>query len=194
MADGNGPKMSAIDMLRARHAAAKIEAETPVLSEDDREEARLRREIAEFEEKRRAAEQEARGLDLDRRVEAAREAMPGKIVRGLMSDGYLSDRDDGSTFVLVYSGSKAFEEWDRISGAALAGIKDPKTKSVPDKGEVDRAYAMTLVYDWNGERVTKGTDVYARLEQHLREFAGTTSSMCMQGRAMSGAAKEARKS
>lgn len=183
--------MTSIEILTAKRDAAKADASRPRLTDADKEEAKLRAEIAAFEATAKAADAEARGLDLARREDAAREVLGPKVPVSTLegeADGH------AHTFVLRYAGSRAFATWENGIGLSHLGSKDPQTRKKVDRADVNKTFALASVYDWNGTLVTPGSNALAELSSLLDGFSGIASALALAGRALSGAAMEDRKS
>ncbi len=183
--------MSPLELLTVRRDAAKADADRARLSDADKAEAAMRAEIATYEATARAADAEARGLDLARREDAARETLGPKVPVSTLegeADGH------AHTFVLRYAGSRAFNAWESGIGLSHLGSKDPQTRKKVDRAEVNKTFALASVYDWNGVVIVPGSGALAELSALLDGFAGIASALALAGRALSGAAMEDRKS
>lgn len=188
-ADGSGGK-TALEILRERRDKARASAARELTAEE-KEKIQLLAEIAQDEETSKATARALLGIALAEREERAREALGPKIpVRGILDENGI----DGHSFVLRYAGSRAFAAWEDGIALSHMGTKDPKTNRKVNRADVNKAFALALVYDWNGEGITPGSDVYARLSTLFDEWGGIASTICVTGRELSGAAKEARKS
>jgi hypothetical protein len=175
--------MSRLDQLRQKLAAAEVarDVATAALTEDEKGEIELRRELARVEDERREAELDKRTIDLDRRVDAAREAHPDAKITSLLIDDY----DD--TFVLMHS-DKAYQAYEKFL-----------VKSFTDK-KVDmtirrREFAVASVIDWNGTTdFSLSSTAGGELMEHLKRNSGLVSSIAFAAGSLAGANAEARKS
>lgn len=125
--------------LKARLEAARAakEAAESALSKEDADEIKLREEIAKLEEAQAEAAAKARGLDLARRVDAARSKLGPNV--GLEALDLEASTPGAGTFVLRTPMPQA---WD----AFRKGIGDAKA----NHGSVYRAFAIAVIHDHNG--------------------------------------------
>ena len=122
-------------------AKAKKEAAEKAITDADRAEMAAREELAKIEAETREAEAQKRGLDLERRFDAAKETLGALPLRGL------AIKDTTHTFVLRAPGAKAYNEWEKgIAASATASVTGAKV----DRAAISRAFAVASVHDWNG--------------------------------------------
>jgi len=141
-------------------AKARLEAAKASLSDADRAEIEGRDQVAQIETEARAEELRKRDLDLDRRLDAAREALGEKA--GLEAVAIESFPD---TFI-VQRNSKAHAKWaEDIAKVSQSGKGDRAT--------IHRAYAVTAIYDWNGKvGGDDDSEFTVRLNKYLTENPG----------------------
>lgn len=176
----DSPRLQA---LRAKLAVAKSarDAAAGALTDEDKAEIELRKEVAQADAEREAAEQAKRDVDLDRRTDAAREENPGAQIAAISIDGY------PDTFVLMHS-AKAFAKWEADITAAIHNKK-------LDKTEISRTYAVASVIDWNGITDFGPTSLNGyTLKEYLKKNSGMVSSITNAAAKLAGAFSEARKS
>jgi 23S rRNA G2069 N7-methylase RlmK/C1962 C5-methylase RlmI len=163
-------------------AEARREAAKSALSEDDIKEIELRNRIAEIEAEAEAEERKARNLDLDRRLEAAREALGDKA--GLEAVAIEGFKD---TFVIQRQ-SKAHSKW----AEDIAKAASPNSKL--DRATVNRAYAVAAVYDWNGEIGGENPEFTVKLTKYLTDNPGIVTPINNASANLAGVFAQERKS
>jgi hypothetical protein len=140
-------------------AQARRDAARAAITDDDRAEIELRDKIAQIETEAKAEEIRKRDLDLDRRMDAARETLGDKA--GLDSIAIEGFPD---TFIVLRN-SKAHSKWaEEIAKVAQSGKGD--------RAAVNRAYAVAAVYDWNGEIGGENPEFTVKLAKYLTENPG----------------------
>jgi 23S rRNA G2069 N7-methylase RlmK/C1962 C5-methylase RlmI len=158
MARKSKQTMSKIDEKLAQ-AKARLEAAKAALTDDDRAEISGRDEIAKIEAEAKAEEIRKRDLDLDRRLDAARAELGEKA--GLEAVAIESFPD---TFI-VQRNSKAHAKWaDDIAKASQSGKGD--------RAAINRAYAVSGIYDWNGVIGGEDSEFTHKLAKYLTENPG----------------------
>ncbi len=158
--------------LSQKIAAARAKADTAkaLLTDDDRAEMVQRAELAQIEAEREEAVQTARRLDLQRRLEKARDVLPEDIeIRGV------SPKTFPDTFV-VRRDTKAHKQW-KASTLSSAKTEARGNKAPMDSEEIALKYAMHVVYDWNGmTNFDAGAEGTAN-SQKLRAFLANNSGI-----------------
>jgi hypothetical protein len=148
-----------IDQAKVRLANAQA-----ALSDEDRAEQTARDELARVEAETEAAEQEKRKLDLDRRLDAAKDSDPNAAFRAVGVKGF------PDTFIIKRSG-KAHAQWTKRLSAQAQG------KQI-DPNEIARDYALAVVYDWNGvQDFDKNADSTSRLRKFLTDNPGVVTPL-----------------
>ena len=174
-------KLSTIQASLAK-AEARRDAAKSALSEDDLKEIELRNKIAEIEAEAEAEERKARNLDLDRRLEAARETLGEKA--GLQAVAIEGFKD---TFIIQRQ-AKAHAKWTED----IARASQPNSKL--DRATVNRAYAVAAVYDWNGEIGGVNPEFTLKLTQYLTDNPGIVTPINNASAELAGVFAQERKS
>lgn len=159
-----------MDLEKKRAAAlARLDAAKSALSEDDLAERAAREEIAQLEADAAETERKARELDLERRLDRARETL-GEAAK-LKA---VSIREYPDTFIVMRDG-KAHGAWQAALEAASLGKKGFSRQ------EANRRYAAASVYDWNGQNdftSVVGKDTLGnRLHKFLTENPGIVTPL-----------------
>ena len=168
--------------LNAQLAAAKAEADAAEskLTEDDRAEQTVRDSIAKERDRKLAAESARRDLDLARREDAAREALPVTKLAPLAIDG------GTDTYVIMHD-PQAFRVWEH--GQEMAA------KKKANRADVSRAYAVASVYDWNGlTDFDVNPESTNKLTKHLRDNPAQVTPIVNAAGRLAGIFAEERKS
>lgn len=167
---------------RLQEAKARKQLAEEAITEGDRIEIAQRQELANIEEEARKVELKRRQLDLDRRVDAARQALGPEIpVRGILMDEY------PDSFVVMADGV-AHAKWSNAIAMFNAVGKG-------DRLEIGREYARAVVYDWNGEVFgDDATELTHKLDRRLTEKPGFVSPITNAAADLAGVFAEARKS
>lgn len=171
---------SAIEEERRRLAGAKM-------SDADAAEVALRAELASLRDARADEERKARDLDLDRREDAAREALGPKAK---ISQYVVKDATD-DTFILVHVPA-AYAAWDRAMNS----------QKKQDLVELRLAYVKAGIHDWNGHTdptamITIGgvsNPMGHALDMHLRANLALLTPIVNELGRLAGFYKEERKS
>lgn len=122
-------------LMAEREKLAQAKA---ALSDEDRREIGLRKEIAQTKGEREEEERTKRQADLDRRLDAARVKLPEATFEGVMVKGF------PDTFIVRRNG-RAHAAWlDASSRSHVTGGKRA------DREQMHKKYAMDVIYDWNG--------------------------------------------
>lgn len=173
--------MSKLDTVLAKAEARRAAAKS-ALSEDDLKEIELRAKIAEIEAEAEAEERKARNLDLDRRLEAAREALGEKAgLEAVAIEGF------PDTFI-VQRQAKAHAKWTED----IAKASQPNAKI--DRATVNRTYAVAGVYDWNGEIGGVNPEFTLKLTQYLTDNPGIVTPINNASANLAGVFAQERKS
>lgn len=170
--------------LKERIAAEKaaLEKAKAALSEDDRAEIAMREELAQLQAQRELEERAKREVELERRLDSAREELGDEIkVKGV------SVREFPDTFVIMRNG-KAHAAWsDAISKAV-------QNKNA-DRAAIHRKYAIAVVYDWNGiNDFETNAESTTRLSQFLTANPGIVTPITDAAAELAGIFAEERKS
>lgn len=174
-------QMSKLETLLAK-AEARREAAKSALSDDDRREIELRDRVAEILAEAEAEERKARNLDLDRRLEAARETLGEKAgLEAVAIEGF------PDTFI-VQRQAKAHARWTED----IAKASQPNAKL--DRATVNRAYAVAGVYDWNGEIGGENPEFTLKLTKYLTENPGIVTPINNASANLAGVFAQERKS
>jgi hypothetical protein len=178
----------AIDLkLKLEAAKAAAAAAETLLTDSDKLEIEQRVEIAKLEGVARTAAIAKRDLELDRRYDAASEAMPDAKLDKLTVQEFPED-----AFVLKYSG-KAHADFE----SALRRAKAGETQKHPaDFAPPRRQYALRVVVDWNGRTNYDGTDSQfsVDLAKYLTENPGLVTPITEMASTLAGIVAEERKS
>jgi hypothetical protein len=158
--------------IKARIEAAKAArlAQEAKLSTADREEIADREELAREEAAKLAAEEEARDLDLARRMDAAREKHGDAAKLAPVSiQGY------ADTFIVKLNGV-AYKKWDKSINDSSNGKIDPQ--------EERRKLIAASMEDWNGETdfgttSLNGSKLLAYLDSHQGLVAPLIQEICI---------------
>lgn len=173
------PRLAAIK-AKAEKAKRDLAALQDAQSDSDREEIESRREAQEAAEQLKDAKNEQRQLDLDRRLDEAREAHPKHKLAGLLIDGYPDS-------FIVRSHHPAFEEWqEKITKAS--------TSKKVSRQLASRAFAMKAVIDWNGQDLSHPSANGNDLVQYFKTNVGIVTSVVTAAVSLTGAYTEAQKS
>lgn len=117
---------------------ARLESAKAAFSDDERAEMRQRQELASLQAERETEERAKRDVELERRLDAAREKLGETLVEGL------SIKTFPDTFIVMRNG-KAHASWmEALSRSQASGGKPV------DRTAMHRKYAVQCVYDWNG--------------------------------------------
>ncbi len=173
--------------LKARRAAIAARLTAATLSPADKAEQEDRAALAKEEAEAADAERVKRDLDLARRLDAARAALPGVPVDSL------AIKDSPHSFIVQDPGGKAYTAWEKgIQPVALGGN--------PDRAAVSRDYAVAAVYDhngttdWNAETAKDTSTAGADLIALLRASPGIATNIVNVATRLAGLASEERKS
>lgn len=184
--------MATIEDLEKQAADAEAEAKAAEMPEAERREVEVRARIAAAQALKSSRIRERTALDLDRREDAARLTLGAKIpVTTLMDDTATGEMH---SFVLRYAGTRAFSAWENGIAMSHLGSKDPTTRKRVERDVVNKSFAMSLVYDWNGTIIEPKSDASVKLADLFDAFGGIASQVALAGRGLSGAAMEERKS
>ncbi len=167
---------------RIEAALKQLEATTARLSKDDLDEIAEREELAKIEEATAAAKADARDLDLDRRLDAAREKHGADAkLTPVTIQGY----DD--TFIVKLNGV-AYKKWDKT-------LHDAGGNAKIDPQEERRKLVAASLADWNGETDFSTTSIVgAKILSYLDAHQGIVSPLIQEICILNGVVKEARKS
>jgi hypothetical protein len=190
------------EALTAEVAALEAQAEEREPKPEELRAAALRERKAAALARIAAADIRLRAAAVDAAEDEARAALGPTIPIAKCMD---EEASNPQGFVLRYAGSAPFVAWEQGTGRALTLTKDPRRgNKVPDKADVDRAFAMANIYSWVRRRpdgsyfvtvIPEGpSNERAELDAEIKRLAGLASSLAMAARALSGAATEARKS
>lgn len=169
--------------LAARIAAEKaaLKAAEEAITPEDKAEIDARAELEKLSEKRRAAEQQRRDLDLIRRFDAARDTLGADArIEQLSIVGW------PDTFIVQYM-PKSHAKW-------LRGIENSAVNKKVDRDDVYRDYAVACVIDWNGITDFDDSEHGAALNAYLRHNPGLVRPICDAAVRLAGAVAEERKS
>jgi hypothetical protein len=169
-----------LEAAKARKAAAEA-----ALTEDDRNEIAVRAEVSKIENEALDAERTKRSVELDRRLDAAREAMPGaKLDR-------LTVQEFPDAFVICYKPKSHARFVDALRRSQIGG--HGKTA---DFDTARLQYALEVVVDWNGRADYAGQDSERTntLRAYLIENPGILSPITDLAATMAGIVAEERKS
>jgi hypothetical protein len=134
--------MNIKDQLEA--AKSRLAVAQGAISKEDLQEQADRAELARLTAEAEATELSRRKLDLDRRLDAAREKLPAETaVVGVMVQGY------PDSFVVRRNG-EAHASW--LKAVTKGGEK-------ADTLKLGRDYALRAIYDWNGVVEPAGEDL-----------------------------------
>ncbi len=112
------------------------------LTDSHHAEIALRDELAAEEKAAREAREKFQALELEQRLDAAKEVIGGVGVRALQIVG------TNHNFILKNPGGAAYNIWmGGLSAKATADINGGKG---PDRAATHRAFAAHAVHDWNG--------------------------------------------
>lgn len=165
--------------LRIEAARAELAAQTNKLSADDLVEIAEREELATIEAAKAEALATARELDLDRRLDVARETH-GDKVRPVSIKG-------GVDSYVVRANGLAYKAWDKT-------LNDSTNKKI-DPQEERRKLVAASVVDWNGETDFGPTGLAgAKLLMHLSANQGQVAPLIQEICELNGVIKEERKS
>lgn len=167
---------------RLKAAEEKRERAKAALSPEDRAEIEAREKLAAIESETRAEEARQRALDLERRLDAARETLgDDALIEAVSIDG----RAD--TFIIQHD-PKAHAKWERDTAKAPHNSK-------LDPVEINRNYAADVVVDWNGETdFGAGSPHGAALNAHLKRNPGIATAIVNKATRLAGLFTEERKS
>jgi hypothetical protein len=171
--------------LRAKLEQAKVarDAAVSAISDEERAEIEMRRQLAEVDDERDQAELEKRELDLDQRYEAACEAYPDDKITSVLIEEY------PDSFVIRHS-PRAFAQWE----AQITQVTRGRKKKL-DKPKISRDYTVASVIDWNGEDLSDPlTSRGGALVAYLTKNPGIVTSILNAAAGLAGAHSEARKS
>lgn len=142
----------------------KLEEARSALQPEDLLEIEKREQLAQLETEIEEELQKARDLDLDRRFDAATEALGGSAsIRAVSIKGFPDS-------FIVQKDCAAHNRWKEALYRAANGKGD--------KEKAGRDYAAAVVYDWNGT-VNNGDDpaLTLRLLKYLTENPGITTPL-----------------
>jgi hypothetical protein len=171
--------------LRARLEQAKVarDAAVSAISDEERAEIEMRRQLSEVDDERDQAEIEKRELELDQRYEAACAAYPDDKITSVLIEEY------PDSFVVKHS-PRAYAQWE----AQITKVTRGRKKKV-DKAKISRDYAISSVIDWNGEDLSDPlTSRGGALVTYLTKNSGIVTSIVNAAAGLAGAHSEARKS
>jgi hypothetical protein len=168
--------------LRIEAARAALAVETKRLSPADMVEIAEREELAKVERERAEAKAVERELDLDRRLDAARDKHgPAAKFKTVM----IQDGDD--TFIVTLN-AVAYKKWDK-------SINDGASNSKIDPQEERRKLVAASVVDWNGETDFGPTSLNGpKLTMYLSDHQGIVAPLIQEICILNGVVKETRKS
>ncbi len=170
--------------LKARLAEEKalLEKAKAALTEDDRAEIALREEIALVQMQREQEELAKLEIDLERRLDVARQSLGDSLkVAGVIARGY------SDSFVVMRNG-KAHATWTQ----SMAKAQQNKNA---DRDDINRKYAMAVVYDWNGIIDFDSNAVSThKLRAYLTENPGLITPITNAAAELAGVFAEERKS
>lgn len=177
--------MSLSDQLAA--AQARRDKAHLALSREDRQEITLRNQIAQANAEADAEEFKARELDLARRMDKAREVLGSDVpLQGVLIEGFKDS-------YIVRGDGKAHEQWMR-------DMRQLMSKDKGDGAEINRQYALKVVWDWNGrapgDDPTSGEVLQFTqdLEAHLTRNPGQITPVTNAAAALAGVYAAERKS
>jgi len=163
--------------LRIEAAKAELAAQTKQLSPADLIEIAEREELAAIEAAKAEALATARELDLDRRLDVAKETHGDRVspvpIKG-SEDSYI-----------VKANGVAYKAWDKT-------LNDPSNKKI-DPQEERRKLVAASVVDWNGETDFSSTGLGgARLLMHLSNNQGQVAPLIQEICVLNGVVKDER--
>jgi len=177
----SAPRIQAKSKIQLRIEAAKADlaAQTNKLSADDLIEIAEREELAKIEADKAEALATARDLDLDRRLDVAKEKHGDRVaavpIKG-SEDSYI-----------VRANGAAYKAWDKT-------LNDAGNKKIEPQEERRKLVAASVV-DWNGETDFGPTGLAgARLLMHLSANQGQVAPLIQDICVLNGVVKEERKS
>jgi hypothetical protein len=173
---------------RIAAAAAKKEASEKAYTDADRAEAAKREQLAKLEDDAADVDTMKRDLDIERRMDTARDALgDGVHLKEVVVDGL------PHTFIVKNAGAKSYNQWENdISKAGQKG------RGI-DRSQVNRTYALASVHDWNGitdwKAVNEDGEPNGRaLADLLTDYPGIATSIVNAAAKLNGLASEERKS
>ena len=167
---------------RIAAAKARKDAAENAITEADKQEIADRGELARLDAETKAAERLRRDLDLDRRLDVAREKLGSSIKLGTLAF------DDYPDTFIVQHHAKAHAKWEKDVGDSASNKKI-------DVAEVQRSYAVTAVYDWNGTTDFGPSTVNGHaLIQHFKATPGMVTPIVNLASKLAGRFAEERKS
>lgn len=172
---------------RIAAAEQRKKAAEASVTEADRAEMAERTKLAQIEEEARKAEEETRALSMARRLDAARDRL-GVPVAPLMLP-----ESDHSFIVRAPKAPEYKAHMEGLSRIFSAELGAGKAKSSRD--EVNLAYAVAVVEDWNGLTDFSGaTDNGDKLTKFLRENPALVTEIIAAADPLAKQVREARKS
>lgn len=172
---------------RLEEAKANLAAVKAKLSEKDIEEIAQFQQIADIEAERDAEERKQRNLNLDRRMEQAREDLGPDVKIESVSVQEWPD-----TFIVMRSG-KAHAAWTQATTNAATAAANGK-KDI-DRASINRKYALQVIYDWNGYTdFATNTERSSELNKFLIENPGLLTPITNAAALLAGVFAEERKS
>jgi len=142
-------------------ARAKLSKAQTRISEDDRAELEQRAEISRINSETEEENEKARGLEVDRAMDATRERLgPDAKIYPVLPKGY-------PDWFVVKADPKAHTRWYNMSVEAAAN-QDQKV----DRQAISRAYALAVVDTWNGTVGGEDPEFTQRLSKFLIENPG----------------------
>lgn len=166
---------------RIQQSKARVAAAKATLNDDDRAELEQRDELERLEAEAEEEKQKARRLDVERRLDAAKTVLGENapivpvLIKGF-DDSFLVQRDN-----------KAHQKW-------ITMTQNSASNPNIDRGALARAYAVAVVYDWNGVVGGDDPEFTLKLTKHLTEFSGMVLPITNAAVDLSGAAAIERKS
>jgi hypothetical protein len=176
-----------MDLTQKKAAAqAKLDAAKAALTDEDRDELNQRVEIAKIETETEEEERRLRNLDLERRLDSAKDALGESVVEALSVDGF------PDTFIIQRNG-RAHGKWEDDMSSLNHPDRNKNRKL--DRASIYRNYAVECIYDWNG-RLVDGSDPKFTLQVHkyLTENPGIVSTITNVAAKLAGVFAENRKS
>lgn len=164
---------------RKKLAEDRLAKSSAALTPELLAEIELRAQIVDLENKAKEAEQQRRNLELDRRLDTAKETL-GEDARlsAISIDGF------PDAFVIQYTPS-AHSRW--TEDIAKKGDKT-------DRAKVNRAYAVAVVYDWNGEIGGDDPEFTLKLDKYLTANPGIVTPITNEAANLAGVFATDRKS
>ncbi len=173
---------------RITAAEKKKMAAEAAYTEADKAEATQRERLAKLESDAADVALLKRDLDIERRMDAARDDLGDDAhLKEVIVDGL------PHTFIVKNAGAKAYNQWEKDISAA-----GQKGRGI-DRAQVNRTYALASIYDWNGvsdlkAKTADGEPYWNGLVELLKEYPGIATSITHAATKLNGLASEERKS